>query len=146
MTPVPISASITTSPLRGSISAESLTWVMRIVSLIPLSACQFTLVSWEPMFLGWPRRMTLGVYPAPARCRAATNPSPPFPPGPQTMTTLDFLPKRSMTAAATALPAFSMSWSLETPRYSEFISTALISRAVSVSSRSIAFLASHKVT
>ena len=51
------------------------------------------------------------------------------------MATLDFLPKLSMTASATARPAFSMSWSLETPRYSAFISTALISLDMMESSR-----------
>jgi len=100
-----------------------------------LTATQLARASPEEMSSGLPKKRASTLYPAPARCLAATRPSPPFPPGPQTTATSLSVPNLSMTASATALPAFSISWSLETPRYSEFISTAFISLEVTASPR-----------
>ena len=77
---------------------------------------QLSLASSEAKSSGRPRRTTLTLKPAPARCLAVTRPSPPFPPRPQTTATSAPESNLSMTASATALPAFSIIWSLVTPR------------------------------
>ncbi len=66
----------------------------------------------------------------PARWRAATKPSPPLPLSPDATTILEPGLRRFAVSSATDLPAVSMSICVETPRYSEFISTAIISETV----------------
>ena len=116
LTPVPMSASTITSTLRGWISAESWISTILMLDLICFRAIQLARASSEWITSDEPRRRTSTRYPASARCLAATKPSPPLPPRPQTMVTWLLGPNRLMTASATARPAFSMSCNLETPR------------------------------
>ena len=122
--PAPKSASITTpSPVtrpgdRGSTAPDqSAAWCAASPFSLPASPSSARRTS----------------RPCSARCRAATNPSPPLLPGPQRTSAGPGQPRRK-TASATARPAFSISSTPETPASMARRSARYISSVVSSAS------------
>ncbi len=130
LAPVPSRASTTTLHLSDGIVEESRAISILTDSVIALTAHQFLTVDSSRMSLGSPTSTTVTWYPRPAKCLAATIPSPPFLPVPEYTATSAEGGNRCAISSATVLPAFSMSCNVEMPRYSELRSSIRDSREV----------------
>ncbi len=122
--PTPSKASMMISPSSNSLISLTL---FLILSKFFLASKLFILSS-------SPARKTLTSAPSSSRYLAATKPSPPLLPRPQKTIIFKSFKRglQDLIASTTALPAFSISSSLLTPKYSEFMSRTFTSSGVSM--------------
>ncbi len=107
--PIPRSASRTMSPSRLGMRAESPAIIVCKESVMNCIAFQFFLTSSLWIWSGRPTTTKVTSRPKQARCRAATKPSPPFPPTPAKMIIFDSSSLTlESTSVAMARPAFSI--------------------------------------